>query len=188
MCVHILQERGASRNNDALKHPLTVKLAWREVPSTALTATFVSLAATFPFHFTPSPNTFHWFSPLLFGLLSAFFLFSLPLPWYSTVLLPCTTPFFLDSNSSLALSSSVQSWFLTPHMNRARGAGTLRSSCFPRPSNLIADSFIRVCFLLQHSETRFCFFVTPSAYISEHFPHTLFNFLQISSRLNSYFS
>lgn len=144
-----------ARNNDALKHLLPVRLAQRGVPSSALTAPFVtschlplhSLSQHFPLIF-PSPI---WAAIRLFS----------PFPWYCSQ--SCTTSSFSDTNSSLTLSSPVQFWFLT------RNQTLLRSSCFHRPSNLIADSFRRVSFLLQLSETWFCFSVTPSTYISEYF-------------------
>lgn len=127
MCIHI--KRGMpARNNDALKHPLPVNLDQREVLSLALPAmTFMPLAATFLFHSTPSQHFSLSFSSL-FWLLPAFFPFSFPILWNSIALnlavLPRTTTFFSDHNSSLALPSSFQFQFTTLHINRTRGAET----------------------------------------------------------------
>lgn len=90
VCLYTNFRRGVPTRNDALKHPLSVRLARREVPSSALTAPFVtgchlplhSLSQHFPLIF-PSP------------IWAAISLFSPPFPWYSTAVSPALPLSFL---------------------------------------------------------------------------------------------
>lgn len=174
MCVHKLQERSASKKKLCFKTPTACQ--------SSLERSAIVSSYSYIRHWLPSSTL------LSLPTLSNNFLLSS---------LGCHQPFFSSSSLAQHCSQScspvlyylflfrqqliphppLTSPVLTPstaHKQGLRSRNTLlRSSCFLSPSNLIADSFRSVCFLLQHSKTPFCFSVTPSAYISEYFLHTV---------------
>lgn len=166
MSVHKLQERSARKKQWCFKTPTACQTGSE---SSAIISSYSYICHWLPSSTSlPLPTLSIDFPLSYLGCYQTFF-------FSSSLVQPCsqscTTLFFLTVThpSPSPHQSSFDSW----HHTKSCLLRMLRSSCFLRPSNLIVDSFTSVCFLLQHSETQFCFSVTPSAYISEYFPHTL---------------